>query len=425
MKNGFNLIKISVFLITISWMFSDAFAKPVKTTTFVTPKPIESPLISLSPSWYDRIHFSGQVKGVGFVSNHTPTTIGVLPASVGDSPHSSDLVITLASLGADAKLNNWFQTLLKMSYSQRSPSFVRSPAGGGEVFFVDQAIVIVENPEVSSFYSTIGRQIPAFGGFDSSSVMESGVQLLSFQRFTEILVGFRKTHGFKGAAYIFRGTSALRDDNSYVVRDYGFTLTFADTFKQLNYQLGADFINNMVGAFYINSTVANNSNLGAGNGYTIPVEGLDLNATATLGAFDATAKYVQALQAFSVNDVPFTNDGVNLFGAKPSAWEAVVGYSFPIQDHMTRFAVGYQGSRQSAAVGKAPGSNAYTISGVYGTNYAIGIPQTRYYIDYNYNFLKGVDLTFELDRDTGYGINHGGTGNTAYTGMAQINAQFG
>lgn len=377
---------------------------------------------SLLKCWYDQTVFTTSIQGVGFISDHTPTTFGVIPSTIGSSPRASDLAIYFAKLGADTTLSDWFKTNLTLGYTQRSPSFIRSPPGGGDVFFVDKAYIAIQNPHVTPIYFKFGRQFIPFGGLDSTSVFESTTQLLSLSRFTFATLGLNY-QGFDGSFYMFRGLSQLQDQNTTQARNFGASVQYGQTLNRFDYLVGGGYLNNIAGALYTQTTLANNSNLGNNHAYTRAVAGLDLHANFNFKPFDAGIKYIDALSRFTASDVPYTtNGGTTLIGAKPAAWGVNAGYSFPVLQHPTRAGLGYQGSSQAVALGTAMGSVANATAGIYGTYFAIGLPRNRYYANYLFTFFKGVGLTFEVDHDIAYGSSFGGTGKQATIALAQLAA---
>lgn len=393
------------------------------TTTDSTPSTPDK--ASLIYKLYNQIHWSGEVNVAGFSSNRTPTTMGVIPRNIGASPAASNLSIHYSCLTADTKLSDWFNILFNFAYAERAPSFVRSPAGGGNTFFVDKAYVGIANARVTPFYAQIGRQFIPFGGPEFSTVSESMTELLSLTRRTNIIVGIKKWYGLDANVYAFQGIDNVTNRNSSSLQNFGANLGFGQQKKQWDYYFGAGFVNNIAGALYTNNTFANNSVLGNQNAYTKMVSGLDLNAKLRWNTFDANLKYIGALQAFSVADVPFTNDsGATLIGAKPAAWGANIGYAFAAFNHASHLGVGYQGSKQATALGTTFGSVTNSPAGIYGDYFAIGMPENRIYANYQFLVIKWVSLTAEIMRDGAYPVRNGGTNKSALTGILQLTARF-
>ena len=350
--------------------------------------------------------------------------MGTIPAILG-SPSATDIFVPFAALTADAKPTAWLQGLLTLAYGQQSPSFYPSPPGGGNVVYVDQAYVMLADQKVTPLYAKLGRQFIDFGGLDTSSTIQSTPMLLSLTRETAATVGFTDVMGFSGSVYVFRGISQITDFDTTSVRNYGGSLKYEHTIGCFTWDIGAGFVNNIASALYTSSTFANNSNLGNKNAYVVAVPGLDLHSNIKLAAFDASFKFIDALHAFSVNDVPFTkNGGTTLIGAKPAAWGANLGYTFLTFHCKSRIGIGYQGSRDAIALGTAPGSVARTISGIYGPFYAIGMPKTRAYANYAIDFTRWMNVGLEIDKDWSYDVNNGGTGRNATIVDLQLIAKF-
>lgn len=375
-------------------------------------------------SWQNRLTFSGGANVGAFVSDYTPTIRGVIPSNIGDSPAASDVNITFATFGVDAKLAEWLSTKVALSYGQQAPSFIRSPAGGGSLF-VDQAFITVADPSKTPFYFIGGRKFLNFGGLDDTSFLESPYQLLTLNRQTLLSTGFTDLRGFNASAYVFRGLNNNNSQNTTRANNYGFTLGFAHHNQSNEFDVGAGYISDLLNGLYPSSTVANSSTLN--NGYlhnTLPA--IDLHAKAKINHCDASVKYASALKNASVLDVPFTtNGGISFRGAKPAVWGVNGGYTFNIfSSHQSRFGVGYQGSSESAALGRTAGSATNAVSGVYGTSFAIGMPQKRYYTNYTVTLVKWAKLGFEYADDVGYSVSNGGTGRAASIGVAMLSATF-
>ncbi len=378
-----------------------------------------TPAITALSHWYDRITVSGEVDVTGFASDHTPTTIGVIPSNIGKSPQANDLSVTFANLTATAKLNDWIKPLLAISYQQTAPSFIRSPDGGGDSLFVDQVYVTLANPERTPIFLKVGRQFLDFGGLDFSSYLESTTQLLSFMRQTTAVLGV-DWKGFTGSLYVFRGLNTVGEPNTTNTNNFGAALGLQKKDEKFGYNIGAGYLSNIVSGLYASSTVANGSPLNHGY-YHHAISAIDLHLIANWNAFDASVKYIAALKPFSVLDVPFTtNGGATFSGAKPAAWGLNAGIKFSVMNYKTRFGLGYQGSSESAALGKASGSATYATAGVYGTSFAIGMPRSRFYANYDITLVKWADLGFELAHDQGYSVSNGGTGKGAITGVVAL-----
>lgn len=422
---------VPALLLSVSPAFSATSAAPEKTDVpLFAPTPNATitsntlPSDDMSSWWTKRITFSGEVDSAAFFSNYTPTTRGVIPAAAGTSPAASNIAITFANLQADAALTDWLSTTLALSYQQRVPSFIRSPAGGGNTLFLNQGYVTIAKPSANPFYLVAGRKFIDFGGLDNTSYLESTYQLLTLNREIEVATGFKDAHGFNGSVYTFSGLTHVNSPNTGEINSFGAALGYGFSDKSYGMNVGAGYLNDILSGLFASSTVANASTLTAGNFHTA-LPAIDLHAKANIKDFDISAKYAGAVKRASVLDVPFTTNGGTTFkGAEPAAWGVNLGYTFNIRAHKTRLGAGYQGSRESAALGVALGSVANTVSGVYGTFYAIGMPLTRYYANYSVDLVKWANLGFEYAHDIGYGVSNGGTGRSSDTGVAMISTRF-
>src|SRR3990167_6137445 len=374
--------------------------------------------------WTDWVTLTGSVSLGGFASNRTPTNACVIPGNIGSSPSATDISVTFADLTFDAKPTRWLETLIEMSYQQQSPSFIRSPAGGGNVLFVNQAYMIFANPACSPFYAKFGRELIEFGGLDSTSLLESMTQLLTLTRATVAQVGFVDLNHFYGSLYGFRGLTRNSNRNTTLIDSVGARLAYDQKGEQAGYLFHIDYLSNIVSSLFNSSTVAGSSTLNSGF-YHRAVSGLDLYAKANWRAYDISANYATALNSFSVLDVPYTTNGGSSFrGAEPAAWGANAGYSFDLYNYQTRFGIGYQGTSQAVALGSALGSVSNAVAGVYGQFFAIGMPRSRLYANYKIEFAKWVNLGMEVAGDKGYGSQYGGEARTSLIGAMVVTAKL-
>lgn len=374
-------------------------------------------------SWLHRITFSGGVNVAAFTSDYTPTTRGVIPSNIGGSPSASDINITLANLAANAKLTDWMSAMLKISYSQSSPSFTPSAAGGGTIF-IDNASVTFANANSTPFYLTAGRQFVGFGGLDHSSYLESPYQLFTLNRQTLVAVGFKNWEHFDGAVYAFRGLKHSALTNTTRINTYGLAAGYAQNEKTRGFQVGAGYISNFLDALYPSSTTASSSTLNSGT-YHTEVPAIEAHANMHYRHFDANIKYAGATKRASVLDVPFTtNSGASLRGAEPAVWGVNGGYSFHSFSRHSRVGAGYQSSSEAAALGTATGAAANASSGTYGSTFAIGMPEHRYYTNYTITLVKWATLGLEYAHDIGYRAVNGGTGRSSNIGVAMLCTKF-
>lgn len=373
--------------------------------------------------WQNRITLSGAINTAAFLSDYTPTTRGVIPSNIGSSPESSDVNINFATIAANAKLADWLSSELSLSFEKQSPSFIRSVVGGGSLI-VDQAFVTVANPSKNPFYFLGGQTFVNFGGLDDTTYLDSTYQLLTLNRQIVLSTGFNDIKGFNASAYVFRGLINNNSQNTTRANNYGLTLGYAHHNQSCGFNFGAGYISDILNGLYPSSTVANASTLSSGYLHNL-VPAIDLHAKATIKHFDMSVKYVGAVKSASVLDVPFTtNGGTSFKGARPAAWGVNGGYAFDVYSHDSRVGLGYQGSSESAALGKTAGSATNAVAGVYGTSFAIGMPEKRYYANYSVTLIKWASLAFEYSHDVGYSVSNGGTGLAANIGVAMLSTKF-
>ncbi len=362
-----------------------------------------------SGSWVDRITLSGMANVDAAWGNRAPTTY---------SDHSaSDVYLRNANLFVDAEISDWTKAHIAFAYEDGNNRFNRMPRASSlsADSVLDAAYVVIGNFSKSPAYARIGRQYVGFGDYQRYRIADTLPQLLTQTRATAATVGFVMANGFNGSAYIFQGSPQAQDDENFKrLRNFGLNIGFAQTQNNFCYKLGASYIRNMNDVDFINRGL-DRTGVGRERGYHTQVGGASVDASVTANAFDFAAHYVTALQTFDINDATYTqNDGTEV-GAKPSAWGVDAGYSFQTMGHSSRLGVGYQGARQASNLGPAA---------QFGDEAQVGLPRTRYLVNYTVNVSRNTDVGFEVYNDRDYGTRNEGTGRNALVGVARVAVRF-
>jgi len=363
--------------------------------------------------WTSRITISGLVNVDAYASNTSPN-FG-LKSGTAMGGHSSNLSVNNANLFVDALVNDWTNVHMGLAYnSNRSKAYSREPAS--PIF--DEGYVTIANFSETPFFFRAGTEYLPYGFYDRYPMVQNPTQLLSETRATAAQVGFVSPVGVYGSVYGFRGMSETTDPvNRPRINNWGANLGYAFSNAMYGLKLDAGYLNNMADVNYIGHHLASQSGT-----YSDRVGGLALHAGGSMGPFDAKADWVTALQRFNAANV-----GYNGKGAKPSAWGAEIGYTFPVLAHQSRVGVGYQQSYQSSS------KNTYTaplasIDGVAVTSNnslgAYGLPKNRYYGTYTVNVSKWTDIGLEVYHDRDFSLGQGGTGTSATVGVLQLGVKF-
>lgn len=380
--------------------------------------------------WFNRITVSGQANVDGAYGTRSPVTFD---NGVNGSKYVSDLFVQNANLYIDAQASDWTKVHVGLVYGQAANNFLPIKAGyyQGHHDIIDEAYVNIANFAKSPFYFKAGKQRVLFGDYTPyADITPSLTQLLSETTAVAATVGFVDASGVNGALYTFRGDNSndLAGTGQTRVQNGGASLGFNHVGNNWGMKLGAQYLRNMADVNYINQSLNNSS---FAPDYQRAVGGLAANASVTAAGFDASAKYVTALQKFNPANLAYeVNTSYNVLtgtttyepvGAKPAAWGVDVGYSFPVMGHTSRFGLGYQGSKQAEML------SMLSVSPTVYPSVAIDpvtTPKTRYLANYTVNVSKFTDLGFEVRNDRAYGTNDYGTGNNATTGTVRLSVKF-
>ena len=372
-----------------------------------------------SENWFNRISVSGMINADGNIASKSPVSYGV-----GNNTQTvSSFAIPNANLFIDAKVSDWTTAHIGLVYGQDMNDYNLLRAGAytsserdssNNSGNVDEAYVTLGNFAKSPFYLKAGQQFLPFGSYDPyADITPSLTQVLSQVNDVAGTLGFVSPKGFNGSVYALSGINkasgtSTSEENGNTIRNFGANLGFANTVREVQYNLGVQYLRNMADVTGIRYSLGYNNN----DEYTSPVSALAANAGVKFKALDASAKYVGAMNSFNQTDVAYTDDsGATNAGARPAAWGLDAGYSFPIMSHDSRFGLGYQGSYQAANIdltGAGEGQMA----------------QKRYLTNYTFNVSKYTDIGLEVRHDIAYPTSQGGAGTSANTATARVAVKF-
>jgi hypothetical protein len=386
------------------------------------------------PGWFNRINVSGQANIDFRAANRSPINFGLGADGVLRDQSAQDLTLNNANLFVDARVNSWTQVHVGLLYQDTNnftrvlglpvvPSSQFNPQISVNNFnsILDEAYVRIGDFERTPIYAQVGKQYIPFGDYKRFPMVVPFTQLLTESRQTAVTLGFVDGSGFNGAAYIFRGSPNVMNTaggalTTSRVQNFGVNLGFANTNDKIGYKLSAGYLRNMADVKYINDRIGTGANSLSTNSYNSPVGALSVDGAIAIGAFDANAHYVTALQTFDARDVQYVSNGVAQ-AAKPRAWGVELGYGFKvIGDHQSRISVGYQASRQTGGIIGATTGRPVTVNG------GLNIPKQRWVADYTMNVSKNADVGVAVYNDRDHNI--GGTNRTATTGVLRLAVKF-
>ena len=355
--------------------------------------------------WFNRITISGQANVDAELASRSPITFA--------NGYASALILNNANIYVDALLNDWTTVHANFLYQDLSNGYfdfkstrplpVNSPT-------VDEGYVTIGNFARSPFYFRAGRQYVDFGNYNRYPMLASFTQVLSETSGTAATVGFVSPVGFNASAFLLNGAPRIGIGGDPVsfgvarnrVRNFGVNAKFCSSTDFFGYEIGVNYLRNMADVNYIANSI--------GSSYFNAVGGIGASADIWTGPFDASVRFVTAVQRFSPFEAADVSGGIVKNGAEPSAWTIDAGYSFQVLAHQSRFGLGYQGSSEAAAF-FSPGSFGH-------------LPQNRYLANYRVNISRWTDVGVEIWQDRDYSSSNAGTGTNATTGLLRLGVKF-
>jgi hypothetical protein len=387
------------------------------------------------PNWYDSISVSGLINVDGILSSRRAEFI---QGNEGGPNHffgdrsGSDLALDNADLFVDAQVNSWTKAHIGLNYQNNNNnnfldddrvidndqgtnnSLIIKPWMGS---LIDEAYVTFGDFCRSPFYFRVGKQYVNFGNYDRFATVPTFTQLLSQTNETAATLGF-VMNGFYGSIYGFRGLPSRTDNSTSAygktvnVNNWGANFGWSMQNQDSSLNLQAGYLNNMADVDYVSASTDfwNGGGLLSSTGYVTPVGAVSLDATGSLGMFDADVHYVTATDRFDRTEIniyggPFGTPSTTR-GAEPSALVVGVGATTMISNHKSRFGLDYQYSWEALDVGM------------------YGIPQARLEGTFDVNVSKNVNVGLYVYHDQDYSTGKGGTGRGATTGVLHLGVMF-
>jgi hypothetical protein len=410
------------------------------------------------PDWIERINISGLINVDAVFSSRTPEVLDftdvkkntpyVLDA-FGSDRSANDIALADANIFVDACVNKWTTTHVAFLFRDHDglqairqfrkgdvfdPKDLRVKLWSNnsvqnfnvnadslglpdEGFFVDEAYITIGNLERSPFFLRAGRQYVPFGDYERYTMTDSFTKLLSMTSATALQAGYVADMGpgvFNGSVYAFRGLSQDNEfhdatDGKIRVRNWGAHVGYAQDSDNYQFNLTAGYLHNMADVDFISVGLRdrNEDETTPADFYEEAVGAYSLRADASVGPFDAGVRYVAALDEFEPSDVFYDDEEVE-GPAKPKAVTVDLGYTFDMMNHHSRLGVTYQHSKEAKRVGPM----------------LMGLPQTRWGVDYQINLLNRTDLAFELINDKDYAVDNCGSDHHRTIGTVRLSVAF-
>jgi hypothetical protein len=352
-----------------------------------------------NPGWFNRIQFSGGINvDLGKWGNRNANIMG---------ENYQRLSLNDAYLNVAANVNDWTKAFASISYNTATindpinlsslgffaPSHVgeyssaysnNANGGSSNALQLEQAYATIGNFDMSPFFVQVGKQFQDFSRYEIHPITRSLTQVMSETLATSGKVGFI-ANGFNGSVYVF-DTPISKVGHSSTRTDYGIALGYDQPSDELGWDIGAAYLNNLIGV----NDIAYNVTQFTGGGYHTRVGGAAVYADINSGPFSIGARYTTALQRFNQGDLPHNGLATSTDGAKPWAAGIQAGYGFDaFCGRPQNIYLGYQASRQAAG---------------------LSLPKSRWLAGYGIDVWKSTNFGIEWDHDTSYSVSHGGEG---------------
>ncbi len=292
---------------------------------------------------------------------------------------TSEMALNEAGLVIDVQRHKWVSAHLAFIYEQESTPLE-----------VDEAFITLGNFEEYPVSLTVGELYVPFGRLETNMVTDPLTLELAETRARTSQLGF-KTGPFYGSVYAFNG---LTDNKHNTMDHYGGNLGLADDVGGISYDLGVTYINDIDDT----AAVSEQLDLEASTVDYDHVGGLSAYLVVDMQPISLIAEYVTALDEFKAEHIAFNGSG-----AKPQGWNIEAAYNFNVMAKDMTFALGYQGTDESVA---------------------LGLPEQRYLGTISATIFDQTRLSLEYARDVDYNVSEGGTGNGADSVILQLAVEF-
>ncbi len=303
----------------------------------------------------------------------------------GGRPSTSYIDVTNVSLDAFfIGPSDWTLGFIEFTYDGGKAPGNNNYVVSNSRVFINKAFITIGDLERSPIYGTLGQFYVPFGTYASVMVSETLPKILGRTKARALEVGFstQDKNSFFGSAYIFRGDSHAASVSK--INNGGINLGYKFDLGKFRGTVGGGVI----------ASLTDSAGMQLGNGFSAyeqihhRVPGYDVRALFSFfDHFDLIAEYVTASTSFNPNDMSY-----NGHGAKPSALDTELAYSFYLGDDMpSSVAIGYGKSNQAMS---------------------LGMPLARYSLVGTTSIFRNTLQSLEFRHDTNYAASNTANGPT-------------
>lgn len=238
-------------------------------------------------------------------------------ASHDDDSDESDISLATAELGIEATPQDWVTGFMLLSWEDDDDKVI-----------VDEAHITLGATDAIPYYLSAGKIYVPFGTYETMMISDPITLDIGEIVDSAVQIGVEMS-GFRAAAYAFNGdVDEAGDDDT--IQSYGVSAGYAMETENFSFDLGADWISNILESGVLSDAV---------DGVDLDeyVPGVAVHAILNFGPFSIMGEYVT-----------MTDDAKAVGGAvavdELSAYALEAGYCFDLSGFETTVAIGYQAS---------------------------------------------------------------------------------
>ena len=253
---------------------------------------------------------------------------------------------------------------------------------------IDEGLITLGDGETMPVVLDAGLFYVPFGSFETAMLQDPLTLELGEIRAAGVGLEF----GFAGlgtAVYAYKGMNEMDVADTVGV---GARLSYEQEFDPVGIAVGVSWVSNIGDSGGITDYV---DELGT-EGIDDQVGGVGADIMLSFGPVELIGEYIQAIDSFT--ELEFAGAV-----AEPKAWSVEAVYNTAFGNRDATFAVGVQGTVEAVA---------------------LGLPEQRYIAAASMMFLPDTTLTLEYFHDDDYGVEDGGTGETADVLTTQLRYEF-
>jgi len=358
--------------------------------------------------YFNRIRVSGLLKGYALVSSVNPK-IGRFY----DDDVSSDLFLSRANVYVDAKVNDWIDAHVAISFLPAQYAGVKrrdDEISYRKFDIVDEAILTMKDFSQYPTYLRFGIGYTRYGRYERNNLPMTFTQVLTQTQAALVELGFiDSASGFSGAVYVFHGVDKSSSTTPNI-NNFGVQLGYCFGEDNWSVDVTADYMFNIAGAVNALGDATTES-------YDRVVGGAHVGVNGYFNEFDGTVQFTTAVRKFRDSSVVST-------GKRPAAALIDLGYNFPLAGYESRLGISYQHSFDARLEGTTFVAPIEAITEAGDQSAALGLPKNRVQGDLTVEVCKNTTLGFHLIWDNPYSDKDEVRAKSATTGLLSLTAKI-